>query len=284
MNEKKENINGRDFLLFSETIKEKYRPDHFFLKNIAGWITLLATLLIDTSVLWDFVQANRIPIGFSLHGLGGFGVVAGFLLVLDILLPIVFVSLKRQYCRTEMTPKVLVVGSFTIVGIFILSMLAVRWSLVTPETIARGSKTYPQVIIFGLLPIGTSITSSLLFWLSYNPLLKKMCYLEMVVFSENEKLMNVQSELVKYDCDKGDFRSRLVEAEHSRYQQKFLEIKILDSKLKAYFRRRLAEFLANPRDATILSENEFLPQIESVEMMDVSNCMKQTTNNGGVEV
>jgi hypothetical protein len=46
--------------------------------------------------------------------------------------------------------------------------------------------------------------------------------------------------------------------------------------LKAYFRRRLAETLAQPDAASILSANEFTPQIEPVEMLDVPLSMMQS--------
>ena len=265
--------NERDLMFCSKTIEAKYRPDHFFLKASMGFVALAISMAIDVAVLLDFVRANRIPVGFFADGIGGFGIIAGFILVLDVLLPVSFIALKRRHCRSDMAPWALIGGGFLIVAAFVACMLLVRLSLVTPETIARGSRTYPQAYVFALLPIGTSVTSAMLFWMAYNPLLKKMHECEQRIFSESEKLRGIQSELAKYDCDNGDYRSRLVEEEHRRYQQKFQEIKNMAADLKAHFRRRLAETLADPNAATVLSAFDIAPFVERVEMMEIPQFM-----------
>ena len=274
----------RDPMICSESITAKYKPDHFFLKSAMGWATMALTIVIDACVLWDFVQANRIPINFTQYGIGGFGVVAAFLLVLDVLLPITFVAMKRRYCKSDMTPALLIASSFLIVLVFVACMLTVRISLVTPETIERGSRTYPQAWIFALLPIGTSITSSLLFWMAYNPLLNKMCECEQRAYSEGEKLRSVRSELAKYESDNGDYRTRLVEEEANRYKQKFKEIQAIAVDLKVYYRRRLAEELADPKSASILCANEFEPYAEPAEVMGIPESMKISNYGGGMQL
>ena len=263
----------RDPMISSETIKRKYLPDHYFLKNSMGWATMILTLAIDSCVLVDFVTANRIPVGFGIAGLGGLGVIAAFLLVLDILLPITFIALKRRYCKSDITPMILIIASFAIVLIFVACMLIVRMSLITPETLARGTRTYPQAWIFALLPIGTSLASSMLFWMAYNPLLNQMCEAEQRVYSEGEKLMRVRSELAKYEADDGDYRLRLIEEEDRRYRSKFAEIKAVAVDIKAYFRRRLAEILADPQAASVLSSSFTEP--EPVEIMDIPESLKK---------
>jgi hypothetical protein len=110
----------------------------------------------------------------------------------------------------------------------------------------------------------------MLFWLSYNPLLIEMCRCEESIYEEQELLIKVRSELAKYNADDSDYRERLVEEEHERYQQKFNEIKVVALDVKSYFRRRLAEILADPKAATILSANEFAAGMTPVEMIDIS--------------
>lgn len=264
----------RDPMIYSSSIKEKYQPDHFFLKSPTGLIAILLIVIIDSAVLMDFVTANRIAVNFSFTGLVGFGIIAAYLLVLNVLLPIAFIAIKRNRYGVDNTPSLLIASCFGIVVIFVVCMLAVRWSLVTPDTLASGSRTYAQAIMFSLLPVGTAMASSLLLFSAYNPLLKKMCFFEQQAFSEGEKLREAQAELAKYEADEGDYLSRLITEEEGRYNQKFEQITAMSPHLKTYFRRKLSSILADPRSATILCADKPEPYQGDVKRVTLQDLMK----------
>lgn len=260
-----------DGFITSETISYKYREDHFLTKTAIGVFLLIATLVLDFFVLIDFVTANRIAVGFSVSGISGIAVALTFLLVLDVSMPALVLMIKRQSYRVEKVSWPLAVLVTLMLVTFVVLMVGARWSLVTPDTLSRGSRTYTQAVIFGLLPVGTSITSAAVFWISYNPLLKRMENCEQRIFSDGEKLREKKIELARYEADTGSYKARLEIEEYLRYKQKFEEIKVVAGDLKAYFRRKLAEKLADPRAITVLSSKEFHPSMDDVEMLERFN-------------
>jgi len=271
----------RDYMIYSDTLDQKYKPDMFLLKMSIGVIAMILSVLIDITVLTDFIRANRIHVGFNSEGISGLGAIGGFIFVFDLLLPFAFIALKRRYCRVDMAPWVLIYTGFAVIAVFLACILLIRLSLVIPDDVARGSTTYEQAYIFALLPLATSVTCSIIFWITYNPILIKMRETEQLIFSESEKLMSVQSELEKYESDEGDYLTRLVEEEDRRYQHKMQEIKSIEVDLKAYFRRKLAETLAEPDSASILSAVEFTPYVEPVKLIEIPQSMLQIISEKG---
>jgi len=271
----------RDYMIYSDSIDQKYKPDSIVFHRYFVRFLIFVIIALDAAILVAFAVANRVPPGFSLVGASGAGLIGGLILLLDCTLPFAIMALKRRRCGLDVSQKTVIVSALSIVLLFVACIFWIRITLVPPEarmlhvpadilaSLPPDSPTVPQAIIFGLLPLATSITGIILVGLTYDPLKIKMQFFEQKIFSESEKLMSVNAELAKYNLDMGDYITRIFEEEHRRYQNKMLEIRAMEVDLKAYFRRRLAETLAQPDSASILSALDYTPYVERVEMMEI---------------
>ncbi len=244
-----------DTMIKSETIAEKYRSDHWMQKSITGFVSLVITVLADTAVLYNFILDNRIPISFTQEGLIGIGTLMAFLMVFDAIIPMIFLMIKRQVYCVEKTPTILLVIGIVAVILFIAGMLLIRIKLVTPELLERGVRSYEQAVILGILPIGTSLFSGFMFWMSYNPLRTQLLYLEQTIFSEKEKIRDLNAKLAMFDLDNDaeNYKARLSEEEEKKFYHKRKELIAMAEDWKMYFRLKLAERLAEPAAAERLS-------------------------------
>lgn len=270
----------QDPLLKSETIEVKHKPDHLFLKFRFAVLLLILTLLIDSGVVTNLVTLSRIKIGLDFSGLGGLSTVAGTLLVLDVLIPAFMFLLKREIYEVDTIPRPFFIAGIIVVMIFVGCMFAVRWSFVTLETIEDGSATYAQAVLYSMLPLGTSLLSTALFWGSYDPIGNKMKYYEQLIFSEQEKRMSVRAEIAKYAGDAEDYRDRLMQEENLRYTEKYNEIIAISRDLKAHARLTLATMLADPLSASNLGRSVIEAEVIPVLLPERQQLIQSDNERG----
>lgn len=269
----------RNPLIASKSINEEYKPSHWMFTMGFGIFLMILTYVLDSGPIYDMTEASRIS------GFRAFTTVGAFLLVLDTLLPVLFVGLKAVYCKTENChPAILAVG-FGIVIIFVAMMFWVRLDNIDPGSEFEPSRyTLATAMIYGILPLATSITSGVIFWFSFNPLKNEMHIQEQRAFSECEYLKYEQTKLAKYNADNGDYRTRLAEEEYNRYMSKFNQIKNISTDLKQYFRRQLARIIADPSEAEAITVSAADIPGEDVQMMEIPECLKaQLANMKGVD-
>lgn len=240
----------------SDAIKYKFRPNHLLLSAAFAVVLLIVTLLADASVIYQFLKVNRIRVGFtSLESLAGFGILSALLIALDLVTPAVALALKRRIHKVEKTPMPLILLGIGGLLVLIVVMFSVRLSLVTPESIERGTQTVPSAIVFGLAPILTTVGSTIFFWISYHPLAKEMENLLQRRYSCQKELVLREADRAKYP-EEDVLRERLVKEQFQLYLQTVHRIEAMASKYKLLFRTELAKKLGTPLAATVLSDCE----------------------------